>query len=117
MKMEENNVETGMAEQKPNFDGHPTQAHADHAAIMKAHEVIQDPQRMAGVHALHKSGGGLIAYLEKKKKDFATKEAQQSAASNPGHVAHEESPAADKDSDMSPNPLMSAGAKKSIAIQ
>ena len=115
--MEENNVQTGMAETQPNFDGHPTQAHADHAAIMKAHEVIQDPNRMAGVHALHQSSGGLIAYLEKKKKDFATKEAQQKAASNPGAVAHEETPGADQDADMSENPSTSVGKKKAVAIE
>ena len=112
--MEENNVQTGMAETQPNFDGHPTQAHADHAAIMKAHEVISDPERMANVHALHKSGGGLIAYLEKKKKDFSMKESQQGA---PGAVAHEETPGADQDSDMSPNPAQNAGAKKAVAVQ
>ena len=107
--MEENNVQTGNAEMHSNFDGHPTQAHADHAAIMKAHEVIQDPDRMHAVQNLHKQGGGLIEYLKKKQKDFATKEAQQGM---PGQVKHDETPAADKDADMTPNPSADMGDKK-----
>ena len=102
--MEENNVETGMAESKPNFDGHPTQAHADHAAIMKAHGIISNPHRMNAVHALHSSGGGLMEYLKKKQKDFSTKENQ--AKEMPSEApAHMESAGADKDADMEPSPM------------
>lgn len=79
--MEENNVQTAHAETTPNFDGHPTQAHADHAAIMKAHGIINNPERMGAVHALHQNSGGLINYLKKKQKDFSAKEEQQKGVS------------------------------------
>jgi len=111
--MEENNVQTGAGEQQQNFDGHPTQAHADHAVIMKAHGIIADPHRMQAVHALHGQGGGLINYLKKKQKDFAMKESQQGPAESP---AHEETAMNDKDGDMSPNSTMSAGSKKSAEM-
>jgi len=110
--MEENNVQTGAGEQNKNFDGHPTQAHMDHANIMKAHEAISDPARMEAVHALHAKSGGLISYLKKKQKDFSMKEAQQGA---PGQVKHEETPAADKDADMSPNADVSQAGHLAVA--
>lgn len=110
--MEENNVQTGAGEQGQNFDGHPTQAHADHATIMKAHGIIGDPHRMAAVHQLHAQGGGLMEYLKKKQKDFSMKESQQGAPSAP---AHQESAGADKDADMTANPEMASGKKKSLS--
>jgi hypothetical protein len=109
--VEENNVQTGMAEGTPNFDGHPTQAHADHATIMKAHGIIGNPERMNAVHALHAQGGGLINFLKKKQKDFATKQSQQMGGAEA--PAHEESAGGDKDSDMTPNPVSQMGNKKS----
>ena len=76
--MEENNVETNTPEAQ--FGGHPSQAHQDHAHIMKAHAIIQDPGRMAAVHALHQQSGGLMNYLKKKQKDFAAKSAAPGGA-------------------------------------
>lgn len=53
------------------FDGHPTQAHADHAAIMKAHGIIHHPGRMAAVHALHKKSEGLMDMLHRRQKEVS----------------------------------------------
>ena len=71
--MEENQMPEGSG--APNFEGHPTQAHADHATIMKAHGIISDPHRMNAVHALHAHGGGLIGFLKKKQKELSMKPA------------------------------------------
>lgn len=89
--MEQNNVHVGMPDADGDFDGHPSQAHADHAAIMHAHGIISNPHRMAAVHALHQDGGGLINFLKKKQKDFSMKEPQQKAAmdNEPKSTVHE----------------------------
>lgn len=111
--MEENNVQTGAGEAHQNFDGHPTQAHADHAAIMKAHGIISNPERMNAVHQLHGQGGGLIAYLKKKQKDFSAQGTQHAPGAAP---AHEEMTAGDEDGDMAPNPTTTTGSKQAKVI-
>lgn len=111
--MEENNVHTGMPDAGGDFDGHPTQAHADHAAIMKAHGIISSPERMNAVHELHAKSGGLMSYLKKKQADFATKESEHNIGTAP---AHEETASNDKDQNMEPNPVMAAGKKQSAQM-
>lgn len=108
--MDEMNAPAPMAAPSE-FEGHPTQAHADHAAIMKAHGVISNPHRMAAVHALHQAGGGLMEYLKKKQKDFSAKSAGPEAG-----PAHAETPEADQDADMAPKPVMSSGKKQSAEM-
>ena len=73
------------------FDGHPTQAHADHAVIMKAHGIVNHPERMAAVHALHKqSMPSLEEFYKGKKKGLEHKEKGESAAEEKAESPKEE---------------------------
>lgn len=54
---------TAMAE--PVEEQHDPQM--DHQTVMRAHEVISNPKRLAAVHALHKSAGGLFDKMKAAK--------------------------------------------------
>lgn len=115
--MEGDMMNSGDMSQSEGMDGHPSQAHADHAAIMKAHGILQNPDRMAGVHAIHNSAKkDLFSFYKEKEANLGKKEAQSKSAMNTPKPPHEETADNDMDDDMAPNPTAMAGHKKSAMM-